>query len=186
LYDFKREFREKLFKQDKIEYTLIANGLFMDYLQPKGTKKYLKDVPIPLNVEDRVARIPGDGEAACTMTYAADIGKAVVKLVDDPRPWPRYTYINGATFTWNQMIKWGEEATGEKINVEYIPVEELEKALDAAKATGDPMQIFFADISIRYAGDFLRLPQHPDPTLFQGIDFKQPKDLIFEWYGKKQ
>ncbi|KAJ2956934.1 hypothetical protein NQZ79_g7267 [Umbelopsis isabellina] len=186
LYNFKRVLREKLLKQDRIEYTLIGNGLFMDYLQPKGSKKHFLDVVIPVNIEERKARIPGNGEDYVTMTYGDDIGKAVAKLIDDPRPWPKYTYINGATITWNQLVKWGEEATGDKIQVEYVPTDKLEKAVEDAKATGDTMKIFYADIDLRYATDFLRLPQHPDPTLFQGIDFKQPKDLIFEWFGKKQ
>ncbi|KAG2174840.1 hypothetical protein INT43_005902 [Umbelopsis isabellina] len=186
MYDFKRVLREKLVKQDKIEYTLVANGLFMDYLLPKGSKKHLKDVPVPVNVEERKARIPGNGEDTATMTYADDIGKAVVKLIDDPRPWPKYTYINGATFTWHQLVKWGEEVTGDKFHVEYVPTEKLEKRIEDAKAAGDPMEIFFADIDARYASDFLRLPQNANPTLFQGIDFKQPKDLIAEWYGKRQ
>lgn len=178
--------REKLLKQNKIEYTLIGNGLFMDYLLPKGSKKHLQDVPIPVNVEERKARIPGNGEDIVTMTYADDIAKSVVKLIDDAQPWPNYTYINGAAFTWNQLVKWGEEVTGDKFQVEYVPTEKLQKALEDAKATGDPLKVFYADIDARYATDFLCLPQNADPTLLQGIDFKQPKDLIIEWYGKKQ
>lgn len=186
MYDFKRVMRKKLAEQDQIEYTLISNGLFMDYLLPKGSKKYLKDVTIPVNVEERKARIPVNGEAPVTMTYADDVGKAIIKLVEDTRPWPLYTYIHGATTTWDQLVKLGEECTGEKFEVEYVSMEKLQEAVVAAKATGDPRKIFFASVDIYYAGDILSLPQHSDPTLFQDVNFKQPKEMISEWYGKKQ
>ncbi len=54
LYEGKREVRAIL-ENSKLEYTLVANGLFMDYLLSKGGKKFLRDVVIPVDVESGTA-----------------------------------------------------------------------------------------------------------------------------------
>ncbi|CAO3660190.1 unnamed protein product [Umbelopsis vinacea] len=46
IYEFKKKFRHFFASQDKNEYTLISNGLFRDYLLPKGAKVYCNDVVI--------------------------------------------------------------------------------------------------------------------------------------------
>ena len=58
LYAGKNELRPEV-ENSGLEYTFVANGLFMDYLLPKGTKKYAKDVVIPVNPETKTAIIPG-------------------------------------------------------------------------------------------------------------------------------
>jgi hypothetical protein len=58
VYAMKETFRTDIEKSG-LEYTLPANGLFMDYLLPKGAKKYARDAPIPVNPEEATANIPG-------------------------------------------------------------------------------------------------------------------------------
>jgi len=171
--------------QTKIEYTLVCNGLFMNYLLPKGTKKYLQDVYINISIEDRKATVPGTGNQPIAMTMVEDIAKAVVWLVDDPRPWPKYTYITGSTTSWNELIKYGEEVTGEKFDVTYTPMETLEENYKAAEATGDTLKKFYAEIDVLYATEgALALPKNEDPSLFKGIRFTQVKELIDNTYKK--
>lgn len=60
LYAPKYLFRKTLeAEESNIEYSIVSNGLFMDYLLPKGKKTYAKDVVIPVNPEERTASIPG-------------------------------------------------------------------------------------------------------------------------------
>lgn len=185
MYDFKKKLRHFLSSQDKVEYTLVCNGLFMDYLLPKGGKKYCGDVAIPVNIEERKARIPGSGEEPVTLTLADDVGKAIVWLIDDPRPWPKYTYIAGSVTSWNELVKMGEEVTDDKFTVEYIPEAELHKRHQEAIATGDPLKAFYAEIDIWYGiNGTMALAENEDPTLFRGINFVQPKDLVQYTYGK--
>jgi nucleoside-diphosphate-sugar epimerase len=157
----------------------------MDYLLPKGAKKYCNDVVIPVNIEERKARIPGTGDESIAMTMAEDIGKAVVWLINDPRPWPKYTYIAGSVNTWNELIKLGEEATGDKFAVEYVSEEELHRKHKEALATGDALKAFYAEVDIWYGlNGSMALPENEDTLLFSGIQFIRAKDLINQTYGK--
>ncbi|KAI8579893.1 hypothetical protein K450DRAFT_239595 [Umbelopsis ramanniana AG] len=185
LYEFKRKFRQFLADQNKIEYTLVCNGLFMNYLLPAGTKKYLQDVDINISIEKRTANVPGTGNQPMVLTMAEDIGKAVVWLIDDPKPWPKYTYIKGTVTSWNELIKYGEEVTGEKFDVSYVPLETLQANYEAAAASGNFLKKFFAEIGVMYATDgVLDLPDNEDPSLFEGIRFTQVKELIDITYKK--
>jgi nucleoside-diphosphate-sugar epimerase len=157
----------------------------MNYLLPTGAKKYLQDIDININIDDRKANVPGTGNQPIAMTMAEDIGKAVVWLIDDAKPWPKYTYIKGSVTSWNELIKYGEEVTGEKFDVTYVPLETLEVNYNAAVAIGDPFKTFFAEIGVMYATDgALDLSKNEDPSLFEGIRFTQVKELIDNTYKK--
>jgi hypothetical protein len=43
-----------------LEYTLVSNGLFLDYLLPVEERKYLKEFGIPVNSKEGTASIPGN------------------------------------------------------------------------------------------------------------------------------
>ncbi|KAH8552951.1 hypothetical protein BGW37DRAFT_277922 [Umbelopsis sp. PMI_123] len=183
---FKQDMRHFLEAQNAIEYTFVCNGLFMDYLLPPGGKKYLKDVTtFCVNFNERKATVPGTGNEPLAMTFADDIGKAIVWLIDDPRPWPKYTYLTGSITSLNQLIQYGEEATGEKFDVTYKSLAELQEAHKAAVATGDPVKAFFAEADIWFGTGRYDLPKNEDASLFKDIQFVGVKELIYRTYGKK-
>ena len=79
----------------------------------------------------------------------------------------------------------GEEVTGDKFTVEYVPEAELHKRHQEAIATGDPLKAFYAEIDIWYGiNGTMALAENEDPTLFRGINFVKPKDLVQYTYGK--
>lgn len=186
--EFKRRFRQVLFGQDKIEYTCICTSTFMDYILPKNDRKYLgKEYTSPVDFETMNAIIPGNGNNPITLTWADDVGKAIVWLLHDSRPWPKYTYVKGTVTSWNELLKWGEQATGQKFNVQRIPMETLVKNAEEAKADpSNPMKIAMAGMMLFFASDdMMLLPDNEDTSMFEGIDFVHAKDLIFKVYGEK-
>ncbi|KAJ2956496.1 hypothetical protein NQZ79_g7662 [Umbelopsis isabellina] len=186
--EFKRRFRKVLFEQDKIEYTCICTSTFMDYILPKNDRKYLgKEHTSPVDFETMNAIIPGDGNNPVTLTWADDVGRAIVWLLNDSRPWPKYAYVKGTVTSWNELLKWGEQAIGKKFEVQRIPMATLLKNAEVAKADStNPMKIAMAEMQLFFASDdMMVLPDNADPSMFKGIDFVNAKDLIFEVYGQK-
>jgi len=180
LYAFKLEPRE-LLEKSKLEYTLVCDGLFMDYLLPKGAKKYFKDVGIPISVPDKKAVIPGNGEALVTLTTGDDIGHAIGELLHvADGAWEKYTYIVGETTTWNKITHAAEQITGTKFAVTYRSEQEINKALK--EAAGDMMKQFFAGIDMVYAQGVLALP-HRSPAV-DTFHYTTTEEFMKAYYGK--
>ena len=131
----------------------------MDYLLPKGKKQYLTDFQfIPVLPEDRIARIPGDGNAPVTLTTGADIGRGVVWLLDQPH-WDKHTYFRGENTTWNKVLQEAEEIVGDKFKVEYVSLDKVDQAIKDAESDGNMWKLFFAQVDRAYARGQLVLPE---------------------------
>lgn len=132
----------------------------MDYLLPKGKKKHLKDVSIPVDPESRSARIPGNGNTSTTLTSGDDVGKGIVWLLDQPAgAWETYTYLRGDVTSWNAILKQAEGVIGQKFEVTYVSVETIAETEKAAQLKGDFKGAFFAEIDKGYAEGWLELPE---------------------------
>ena len=138
----------------------VGNGLFMDYLLPKGKKQYVTDFPsIPVLPEDRIARIPGDGNAPVTLTAGADIGRGVVWLLDQPH-WDKYTYFRGENTTWNKVLQEAEEIVGDKFKVEYVSFDKVDQAIkDAEGEPGNVWKLLAAEYDRAFARGQVALPE---------------------------
>lgn len=163
----------------------------MDYLLPKGTKKYLKDVPIPVDPENHTARIPGDGNAASVFTSADDVGLGLVWLLDQPK-WDTYTYLRGEQTTWNKVLKEAEEITGKTFAVEYISAESIQASVAEAQANGDVYKEFFAEVDQGYADGWLNMPKTVDhakaPAWEDSEEAKgrvKVRDMLIKGYASK-
>lgn len=130
----------------------------MDYLLPKGTKKYLKDIPMPVDPETHTARIPGDGNADIVLTSGDDVGLGLVWLLDQPI-WDTYTYFRGEQTTWNKVLKGAEEITGKTFTVEYLSAESIQSRLVEAQRSGDMMKEFRAEADQGHAEGRLNMPK---------------------------
>lgn len=137
----------------------VANGLFMDYLLPRGKKQYLTGLTgLPVSPEDRIARIPGDGNAPITLTTGTDVGRGVVWLLDQPH-WDKHTYLRGEDTTWNKVLREAEEIVGEKFKEEYVSLERVDQGIKDAESDGNPTKLFFAQVEGAYARGQLAIPE---------------------------
>lgn len=109
-----------------LKYTRIAAGFFMDFWGMPQIKTHQKPFDWVLNIRERVAAIPGNGEAKLSMSYTFDLAALIIRLlVEDD--WPTEVGLVGQDVTFNQLVAWAEEATGEKFSVTYHKVGDLEK-----------------------------------------------------------
>lgn len=96
-----------------LEYTVFANGMFMNYLA-SGTAGvgYIKPWQAVVDVQNCTAGLPGDGNNTIVMTRAEDIGAFVAASLDLPK-WPEMSRMSGDRLTWNEIVALAEKVRGE-------------------------------------------------------------------------
>lgn len=67
------------------EWRIFQNGIFLDYLGPTSMKSYLKPNVFVIDIENKVAAIPRDGDAPVSLK------------------WEEETRVVGDEMTWNEF-----------------------------------------------------------------------------------
>ena len=101
----------EVLKQSNLQWTVFLNGIFLDYFGPPGMKSYLKPNVFVIDLANRVAAIPGDGNTPVTWTYSFDLARFVVAALD-LEEWPEESRVVGDEVTWNEFVALAEEITG--------------------------------------------------------------------------
>ena len=109
-----------------LQWTRLSIGFIMDYWGMPHIDSAMAPFKWAIDVENGVAAIPGTGNELMTMTYSRDLAKFVVRLLEEEE-WPERSVIVGQDVTFNQLLKWAQEATGRKFKVSYDGEEKLEK-----------------------------------------------------------
>ncbi|KAJ5108939.1 hypothetical protein N7456_005614 [Penicillium angulare] len=111
-------------KQSSLEYTRVIPGFFMDYWGMPHARTNLQPYTFGINIAEREAAIPGDGNDVICMTYTYDMADYVVKALDLD-DWPEFSVVVGDEVTYNQILKMAEEFTGAKFKVTYDTVDQI-------------------------------------------------------------
>ncbi|KAH8588086.1 hypothetical protein B0O99DRAFT_583577 [Bisporella sp. PMI_857] len=113
-------------KKTDLEYTLFSNGFFLDYLGLPKVKSYLSPIVIVLDIQNKVAGIPGSGKTPVVFTTTKDVGRFVVASLGLEK-WSERSIIVGDRKTWNDVLAIAEKATGSKFQTFHDPIEKLQK-----------------------------------------------------------
>ncbi len=100
-----------LLKKSTLEYTLVSCGVFLDYYGMPRIKSYMKPLTMVIDVEHKVAAIPGTGDETITFTHTFDVAKYVAASLD-METWPERSIIIGDKMSWNQFLKLAEKIRG--------------------------------------------------------------------------
>lgn len=101
----------EVLKVSNLQWTVFLNGIFLDYFGPPEMKSYLKPNVFVIDLVNRIAAIPGDGNIPVTLTYSLDLAKFVVAALD-LEEWPEESRVVGDEVTWNGFVALIEEITG--------------------------------------------------------------------------
>ncbi|KAM0277409.1 hypothetical protein ACHAO9_012572 [Fusarium lateritium] len=123
-------------EQTGLEWTAFNLGWFLDYFAMPHVDTYIPQTTFVVDMANKHASIPGDGQQAMTFTYTKDVAKFVVAALDLPK-WERDTYIIGDKMTWEEFVKLAEEARGGPFTVTYDSVAKLK----AGEVTELPGQV---------------------------------------------
>ena len=101
-------------KKTNLQVTRFWNGLWLDYYASPSLKSYMKESANALDIANRMAGIPGDGNQPVVFTYSYDVARFLRALLDEPE-WPETSIVIGNKITWNEFVKKAEEARGTSI-----------------------------------------------------------------------
>ncbi|RAL10811.1 NAD(P)-binding protein [Aspergillus homomorphus CBS 101889] len=116
----------EVLRQSDLQWTVFLNGIFLDYFGPSTLRFYLKPNVFVMDRKNKVAGIPGDGEAKVTFTYTFDLALYVVAMLD-VEDWPEESRVIGDTVTWNVFVRLAEEICRCHFEVHYDSVEKLKR-----------------------------------------------------------
>lgn len=74
-------------------------------------KSYLKPNVFVLDMANKVAAIPGDGNVPVTFTYSFDLARFIVASLDLDK-WPHENKVIGDEMTWNEFVSLVENTLG--------------------------------------------------------------------------
>lgn len=94
-----------------LEHTRVVNGMFLDYYGLPHWKSHLKPWVNAVNVMQKWAVIPGDGEALVSFITTQDLGRFIARLMD-LELWPRISCFAGVTASFNEILRIAEDARG--------------------------------------------------------------------------
>ncbi|RDW86052.1 putative-like family protein [Aspergillus mulundensis] len=113
-------------KSSSLQWTIFMNGYFMDYLAPGKIKSYLRPLPSVIDIENKIAAVPGNGDVPITFTYSFDAARFVVASLD-AEEWPEESRMAGDVATWNSLVSLAEEISGSQFQVLRDDIEKLQR-----------------------------------------------------------
>ncbi|KAI8951086.1 hypothetical protein F4801DRAFT_601547 [Xylaria longipes] len=173
-----------------IEYTLICNGIIMDFFLPRGKKKYLTDLPPELSniLPVGVGAVPphvlvlGSPKDKISMTFADDIANGLVRLLLLPNgSWDEVTYFSGDRVSWEEAADILEKALGRKVKREYTTLEDLTREVEESRKGGDPVRIECAELNEAFGNGSEVLPANSE--CFEGLETTKFEHVMLEYYG---
>ena len=99
--DTKASFREKV-KNSGLEYTIILNGLFAEYLGWFG-----------FDVKNKTATFNADGSAKLAVISLSDVGKFTAESLKLNESRNTTIKVTGSVLSLNEILQKFEQATGE-------------------------------------------------------------------------
>ncbi|KAJ5366617.1 hypothetical protein N7541_000558 [Penicillium brevicompactum] len=113
-----------LLKDSNLTYTRPVCGAFMDFLGMPHARSNIAPMNIVVDVLNRQACIPGDGNTPITMIYSYDAATLVAKLLEVDE-WSEFSFCNGDDTTLSEVLRIAEEICGEKFQVKYLEAEDV-------------------------------------------------------------
>ncbi|KAL4937925.1 hypothetical protein BDV06DRAFT_215518 [Aspergillus oleicola] len=113
-------------KASHLEFTLLYSGIFLDYFGGPQLKSYLKPNVFVVDLVNKVATIPGDGNTPVAFTYTFDLAKFIFASLELEQ-WPEESKVVCDSLTWNEFVSLAEKTLGTKLETHFDPVEKLKR-----------------------------------------------------------
>ncbi|KAJ4256886.1 hypothetical protein NW762_008982 [Fusarium torreyae] len=114
-------------KKTNLENIHISIGMFFDYFGMPHIKSNLKRYKFFLDMENKRAAVPGNGDAKISVTYSEDLARFIVRLLDEDSKWPKRGLLPGSDISANELIASAEKVTGWKLNIVHDTLENIQK-----------------------------------------------------------
>ncbi|RAR11857.1 NAD(P)-binding protein [Stemphylium lycopersici] len=116
-----------LLRESRLDFTRIIFGWLSDYFGMPHAKSNMKPFKYALDFDNRKAAIPGDGMAPVTFLHSTDVAKYIAALLEEEAQWPEISAFASDKLTWNGLVELAEKVTGQKWDVTYDRLAQLER-----------------------------------------------------------
>ncbi|KAF1844389.1 NAD(P)-binding protein [Cucurbitaria berberidis CBS 394.84] len=110
-----------------LDFTRIIFGWLLDHYGFPHRKSHMRPFKFAVDFDNRRAALPGDGNTTVTFLHSVDIAKYIAALLDEGNKWPEFSAFASDKMSWNELVKVAEKVIGEKWDVTYEPLEQLER-----------------------------------------------------------
>nr|POE90196.1 hypothetical protein CFP56_20663 [Quercus suber] len=127
---FQLEAVEELKRHPRLTWSLIRNGLFLDYLgMPYHAKPtFMMSWSVFIDLQHETCVFPGDGTHITTFTHSSDLAAFIERLIGLPaKEWPRDSLIAPNKLKLNDLLQIVKQVTGRDFTVIYDSADSLHK-----------------------------------------------------------
>lgn len=149
---------EELKKTD-LEYTLFINGYFLDYWGIPKVQTYLTPVVVVLDIQNKIAGIPGSGDTPVIFSGTRDVAKFVVAALGLEK-WNERSFIVGDRKSWNEVLAIAEKATGMSNNLSANDIFEHDHRGADYHYSGTKFEVHYDSVDKLKTGQVTELPNH--------------------------
>lgn len=143
-------------RKTDLQWPRFSNGYYLDYWGLPHVKSNLHPFMPVLDVANKVAAIPGDGNTPVVFTYTFDVARFVIASLDLAE-WPEASVVIGDKLTWNEFMKLAEEARG----MQLLFLGSLAFPHGANVSVGCKFDVCYNDLEMLKKGQVTELPHHP-------------------------
>jgi len=127
---FQLEAVEELKRHPQLTWSLIRNGLFLDYLgmpyHPKPT--YMMPWSVFIDLQYEICVFPGDGTQTMIFTHSSDLAAFIERLISLPADeWTRESLIMPNKIRLNELSQIVRQVTGRDFTIIYNSAEALRR-----------------------------------------------------------
>ncbi|KAK7997501.1 FAD dependent oxidoreductase [Apiospora arundinis] len=198
---FQLESERELERQPHLTWTLIRNGLFLDYLgtpfQPKAKPTELMRWCIFVDLENEVCVFPGDGTKVMTFTHSSDLAAYVERMISLPaKNWPRHSLIKANRLEIKDLAGIVAKVTGRTFRTIYdaegavrrgqITQLPFNEALFADEQWGDLYRLVEKETMVTLLSDGYDMRGSDLAEFFPGVEITSVEDFLRQCWLVKE
>ncbi|KAE9404576.1 NAD(P)-binding protein [Gymnopus androsaceus JB14] len=167
------------------EFTSFQTGAFMNYFalgnpKPDGAKAlgHLAPFPFVLDLKNRKADIPGDGQRRMVFTAAEDAGKFIAAVTQLDK-WEERSIMKSDWLTFNEIVDMAKDLVG-PIDVQYNTLEDITARIGGSPPSMANLYLFIYQAIIK--GDY---EQKRPFNVNDSVDVKpiSMKEFLTKWWA---
>lgn len=171
--------REMLRGQTDLEWTLVCIGWLSDYFVP-SKNRHIKDIGEfhPMNWAGDKIVIPGTGNEPVDFTWARDVVRGLVSLIEAPRgSWEPYTFMSGERSCWNDATRLAVQKYRPGIPIQHVSLHSVADMIKTAKDENTEVlaDYYLLSISQACAIPTDKVEAHRE-KYFSGVTFRTLRD----------
>ena len=173
--------RKALAAQTEVQWTIIINGWFMDYMIP-GNQRHISDFPDGYFIDhkNKTFILPDKGSARMSMTAARDVARATAALLDQGE-WEPHIHMAGETLSMIDFFNILHE-TDSSWKTKEVRMGEIVTEIVKKEKNGDPAIFLYLDLLGFSGSNEVRVEKahQQRQKYFPDVRFRQVREFLGE------